>query len=62
MAALGAFFFFSLFGAFGGDFGQGKKYSETRIVIENIFRPFRIHWGAGWGGLHREPLDDVFYK
>ena len=59
MAALGTF---SLLGAFGGDFGQGKKISGTRIAIKNIFRPFRIHWGAGWGGLHREPLDDVFYK
>jgi hypothetical protein len=43
-------------------FRAGKKNSGTRIIIKKISRPFRVHLGAGWGGLQQEPLDDKFYK
>jgi len=52
----------SLLGAFGGGFGWGKKLDRSRIIIVIICCPFRLYWGAGWGGLQQEHLDDEFYK
>ena len=57
-AALGVFF--SLWVHLVGILGR-EKVSRTRIVIKNIFCPFHIYWGAGWGGLQQENSDDMFY-
>ena len=51
----------SLLGAIGGRFGWGNFDIVVPYTNKKLSCPFPCYWGAGWDGLQRDTLDDVFY-
>ena len=38
---------------------SGKTVFKAYYTSKDLFNPFCIHWGAGWGGCRSGTLDDV---
>ena len=51
---------YSLLGAFGSGFGQGKKIFRVYYNNKNLSHPFPGHWGVGRDGWQWGTLDDTF--
>ena len=51
---------YSLLGAFGRGFGQGKNIFRVYYNNKNLSCPFPGHWRAGRDGWRWGTLDDVF--
>ena len=51
---------YSLLGAFGRGFGQGKNIFRVYYNNKNLSCPFPGHWGVERDGWQQGTLDDMF--